>query len=325
VPASEFRILVTGGDGFVGRHLVRAMDAALPAGSEIIVGTVADDSPNGDGQVRRVKFDITNATAVAAVLKAERPTHLFHLAAIAAVQMARLDVRQTWAVNFGGSLNVALGVLEHVPECRVLYCGSGQVYGGSFRAGRPTDETAAFDPVDAYGASKAAADLMIGQMTKQGLRAVRLRPFNHTGPGQGQGFVAPDFAAQIAAIERGEQEPIIRVGNLDARRDLTDVRDVVDAYGRAVLRFDALPAGCALNIASGAALSAGEILNALLAASGKQIEIRQDPDRMRSADIPVILGDATLARRLLDWAPRIPIGDTLREVLDDYRARGAKP
>jgi GDP-4-dehydro-6-deoxy-D-mannose reductase len=325
VPASRFRILVTGGDGFVGRYLVQALGAALPAGHEIIVGTLANGGSPGREDVRRVVLDITDAERVRAVLAEERPTHVFHLAAIAAVQTARLDVRKTWAVNFGGAFNLALAVSEVIPECRVLYCGSAQVYGGNFRAGHAVDESTALDPIDAYGASKAAADLMIGQMAKQGLRAIRLRPFNHTGAGQGEGFVVPDFAAQISAIERGGQEPVIKVGNLKSRRDLLDVHDVVDAYVRAVLRFDEVPPGAAINVASGEAISVGEILNMLLSLSPRRIEVRQDIDRVRSSDIPVILGDASLARRLLGWKPQRAIADTLHTVLAHYRALGAKP
>ena len=219
------RVLVTGGDGFVGRYLVRALAAALPAGHAIIVGTHRS-GPEGTDGVRRVALDVTNAAEVSSVLAAERPTHVLHLAAIAAIQAARQDVRRTWAVNFSGALNVALAISETVPHCRLLYCGSGAVYGGNGSAERPFAEDAPLDPADAYGASKAAADLMVGQMAKQGLRAIRLRPFNHTGPGQSENFAVPSFAAQIAKIERGEQGPVMQVGSLINRRDFLDVRDV---------------------------------------------------------------------------------------------------
>jgi GDP-4-dehydro-6-deoxy-D-mannose reductase len=313
------RVFVTGGDGFVGRHLVRALAAALPAGHEIIVGerSMTSDPPGARGIV----LDVTDADQVCAVLAAERPTHVFHLAATAAVQAASRDLRGTWAVNFGGTLNVAFGIAETVPECRLLYCSSAQVYGASFRTGRAVDESAALDPVDPYGASKAAADIMVGDMARQGLRAIRLRPFNHTGAGQGAGFVVPDFAMQIVRIERGEQPPVINVGNLESRRDLLDVHDVVDAYVRAVLHFDRLPPGCAINLASGKVLSVGEILEVLLALSRAKIEVRQDPARMRPSDIPIIVGDAGLAHRLLGWSPHRDLRVTLAAVLDHYRAR----
>src|SRR5262245_21426591 len=255
VPSSGFRVLVTGGDGFVGRYLVKTLHAKLPVDHEIIVGTLASNALNGNGPVRRIALDVTNPANIRAVLQKERPTHLFHLAAIAALDAARNDLRQTWAINFSGALNVAIGIMENAPECRLLFCSSGQIYGASFRSGEPLNESAPLDPIDAYGASKAAADVMLGQMAKRGLRAIRLRPFNHTGVGQGSGFVVPDFAAQIAAIERGEQKPVITVGNLDSWRDLMDVNDVVDAYVRCVLRFDQLAPGSALNVASGEAIS----------------------------------------------------------------------
>jgi GDP-4-dehydro-6-deoxy-D-mannose reductase len=166
---------------------------------------------------------------------------------------------------------------------------------------------------------------MVGQMAKQGLRAIRLRPFNHTGPGQSEHFVVPAFAAQIAKIERGEQEPVIHVGSLTSRRDFLDVRDVVDAYVRAVLRFDDLPVACALNVASGRAISMGKILDILLAMSSKTVEVRQDTSRLRNNDASVIIGDASRARRLLDWHPRIDITATLGAVLDHYRDRAHAP
>lgn len=314
------RVLVTGGDGFVGRYLVRALGAVLPSGHEIIVGTHGPSAEDMAG-ARQVPLDVTDAGQVSSVLAAERPTHVFHLAAIAAIGAARSNVRQTWAVNFGGALNVAIAVAETVPDCRLLYCGSGAVYGSNASAGRPFDERAPLDPADAYGASKAAADLMVGQMAKQGLRAIRLRPFNHTGPGQSEHFVVPAFAAQIAKIERGEQDPVMKVGSLTNRRDFLDVRDVADAYARAVLRFDDLPSGCVLNVASGRAVSMREILDMLLALSPDKIEIREDPGRVRSNDASVVVGDASLARRLLDWEPHTAIGATLSSVLDHYRKR----
>jgi GDP-4-dehydro-6-deoxy-D-mannose reductase len=222
-------------------------------------------------------------------------------------------------VNLDGTLNVVLALAEALPDCRLLYCSSAEVYGASFRTGRPLDESAPLDPVNPYGASKAAADLMIGQMTKQGLRAVRVRPFNHTGPGQNIEFVVPAFAAQIAQIERGEQPPVIYVGNLASRRDLLDVGDVVDAYCRIIARFDDLPAGCVMNLASGHAISIADILDKLVSMSPTKIKIVQDPTRMRPSDTPVVVGDAGLARRLLDWEPKMDISSTLAGVLDYYR------
>ena len=314
----RIRILVTGANGFVGRHLTAAL-AALPDQPEIIAGILRSEAPRPTRNTRYIQFDVTDPDQVYSVIRAEQPTHLFHLAGIAAPSEAERHIRKAWAVNFEGTLNVALAVAETAKQCRFLLCSSAEVYGDSFKSEKPLSEAAVLDPANVYGASKAAADLMIGQMAKQRLRAVRLRPFNHTGPGQSGLFVVPAFASQIAAIERGEQEPVIRVGTLTDSRDFLDVRDVVNAYVQAIMRFDSLPNGCALNIATGSAISIAEILKIMLALSSKKIEIVQDPARVRKSDIPIVSGYADAARRLLGWAPRIEIAATLASVLDCYR------
>jgi GDP-4-dehydro-6-deoxy-D-mannose reductase len=262
---------------------------------------------------------VTAEEEVRSVIAAHQPTHVFHLAAQAAVSTAQKDIRRTWAVNLGGTLNVALAIAEGVPECRLIHCSSAEVYGGSFQSGLPLDESAPLDPNNPYAASKAAADLVIGQMAKQGLRAVRLRPFNHFGPGQSEHFVIPAFAAQIARIEHGAQEPVIRVGNLASQRDFLDVEDVVDAYVETVLRFDDLPNGCAINLASGRAISIGDILQRLLAMSAREIDVVQDESRIRQAETPIALGNANRARELLRWTPARDTTQTLTAVLDFYR------
>jgi GDP-4-dehydro-6-deoxy-D-mannose reductase len=294
---------------------------SLPDPPEVIAGTFHDEPNRQDTRsVRQVTLDITDFNQVCDVVKAERPTHLFHLAGIAVVHPGGASIRQMWDVNFVGTLNVALAILDTAPKCRLLCCTSAEVYGASLQSGQPADEKTAFDPVSSYGGSKAAADLMIGQMTRQGLRAIRLRPFNHTGPGQSVQFVVPGFAAQIARIERGEREPVIQVGNLASRRDFLDVRDVVDAYVRAILRFDQLPSNCAMNLASGRPVAVEEILRMLLSMSPAKIDIVQDDLRMRTSDVSVTVGDASLARKLLNWGPRIALDATLSAVLESFRS-----
>ncbi len=172
-----------------------------------------------------------------------------------------------------------------------------------------------------YATTKAAADLLLGEMAEAGLQAVRFRPFNHTGPGQSTAFAVPSFAAQIAAIERGEREPVMRVGNLDARRDFLDVRDVVEAYLLAATA-SSLPRGVVLNLASGEPRRIGDVLDALLRLSSVAIRVERDPALMRPSDVPVTAGNAARARALLGWRPSIPWETTLRDVLDDHRRRG---
>ena len=313
------RILVTGGGGFVGRHLVAGLAARNP-NADIIVG-VYDENPQFFGdRVRTASFDITNADHVTAVVRAEKPTQLVHLAAHSDVALSHRHVRRTWEVNLDGTLNVVLAIMEAAPQCRLVYCSSSEVYGRSFLTGKPLDETALLEPNNPYGASKAAADVMVGQMVQQGLRAVRVRPFNHTGPGQSVNFVVPAFAAQIARIERGAQPPTISVGNLSSQRDFLDVGDVVDAYCSIVARFDAMPPNCVMNLASGQPVSIADILKMLVSQSSRKIEIVQDPARARSSDTPIAVGDASLARKLLEWQPRVKLSSTLASVLTYYRS-----
>lgn len=300
----------------MGRYLVEAL-CSRPERPEIIVGTRRPRSFRNLG-TRSVQLDITDAGQVRTVIAAERPTHLFHLAGMAKVYNP--DTRQTWDVNFGGVLNIAMAVRELAPFCRLLCCTSSEIYGHSFRSGEPIDETAQIDPMNAYGASKAGADMLIGEMTKHGLKAIRLRPFNHIGPGQSETFVVPSFAGQIARIECGRQPPVLRVGNLKIRRDFLDVRDVVDAYVRAFARFDHLPQGCAINIASGTSVAIEDILSIFLSLSNARIKVSVDPERLRSGECAVSIGNASRARALLDWAPRFELADTLKWVLNWHRA-----
>ena len=166
-------------------------------------------------------------------------------------------------------------------------------------------------PVDDYGVTKAAADLALGALVRRGLKVVRLRPFNHTGAGQTEFFVIPAFAMQIAQIEAGLLEPVLRVGNLDAERDFLDVRDVANAYALTVQHTDDFQSGVILNIASGIPCRIGDMLQTLLAQSRISVTVEHDPARMRASDLPRIIGDAARAREALGWSPEYRLDDTL--------------
>lgn len=316
--AGSPRILITGAHGFVGRHLVRRLADVSPDAELVLADRHAGPAPL---RGRSVTIDITDTAAVEKLIAAEQPSHLVHLAAIAAVTEATGDAKQAQAINFGGVRNVALAIIRSAPACRLLFCSSAEVYGSSFKAGYALDETAPLQPVNAYGAAKAEADSLLGEMARDGLKVVRLRPVNHTGPGQGTQFVVPDFSSQIARIERGQQPPVIRVGNLSNSRDFLDVRDVVDAYAKTLLAFDDIPNGCAMNVASGSAIVIRTVLDHLLALSSRPIEVKEDPALFRTSDTPVVVCDSSLARRLLAWQPRYHFADTLRDVLDYWRTR----
>ena len=299
-------ILMTGASGFVGRHLVPLLKASFP-GAEVFSGQV----------------DVSDADAVSKLVRDAQPDACIHLAAVTTVAHARQNPDRAWHVNLHGTLNVARAVLAHVRGCRLLFASSAEIYGRSFATGRPLDETAPPAPMNGYAATKAAADLALGAMANDGLRVVRLRLFNHTGPGQSDEFVLPAFARQIALIEAGRQRSPLQVGRLDSMRDFLDVRDVCGAYV-ACLRHDAdLAPDAVLNIASGVPRRIGDILRELLDLAGLRAEPATDTTRLRGAEIPSASGDSSRARRLLGWAPSIPWQQTLADVLADWRARVA--
>jgi len=226
-------------------------------------------------------------------------------------------------VNLHGSLSLARALLAHAPGCILLYVSSAEIYGRSFTAGHALNEAAVAAPMNTYAATKAAADMALGAMLGDGLKLIRMRPFNHTGPGQTADFAVPAFARQIARIEAGRQEPVLNVGALDPLRDFLDVRDVCDAYVACLKRAEALAAGSIFNIASGVPRNIGDVLRRLLELSGVKAEISTGKKLLRPSEIPLALGDASAARAALDWAPRIAWDTTLRDVLEDWRARVA--
>lgn len=299
------RVAVTGGSGFVGRWLLRHLaERGVDA---------ADFFPENGGR-------LTDEDFVRDRLRRLQPDSVVHLAAVAAPSEARRDARRAFEVNVTGTLILAEAILRDAPRTRLVYASSSEVYGKSFnRFAGPLAEDTPLEPGSLYGVTKASADLLLGQMAAEGLDVVRFRPFNHTGPGQTDAYVAPAFARQVARIERGLQASIIDVGNLEAKRDFLDVRDVVRAYAQAALAHDPLPEGVALNLASGIPRKISSVLDALIAMSAVEIGVRQDPTRMRPSETAHAAGDASLAHRLLGWAPEIPFETTLRDVLDHWR------
>lgn len=298
-------LLVTGAGGFVGRHLLPLLRARFPGAA-----------------LHAPALDVTQAEAVADTVRRLRPDACVHLAAIAAIPEARREPDRAWRVNLHGTLHLARAILAQAPECLLLFISSADLYGASFRAGAALDETALPAPMNTYAATKAAADLALGALAGEGLRAIRLRPFNHTGPGQSDAFVVAAFARQVARIAAGRQAPVLRVGALDPRRDFLDVRDVCAAYVNCLERADSLEPGTILNIASGRPRRIGDILEGLLRAAGVAAAIETDPARLRPAEIPIACGDAGRARALLGWEPHVPWEQTLRDVLDDWRREG---
>lgn len=264
-------------------------------------------------------LDVTDRTAVAEAIGRIAPTHVVHLAGVAALSVAVANPDAAWSTNVGGTLNVAQAIVQRVPGCLLIHAGSGQVYGASAGSGLPMDETTLLAPTDTYTVSKAAADLALGAMARAGLNCLRFRPFNHIGPGQSEDFAVASFAAQIARIERGQGKAAIKVGNLEARRDFLDVRDVAAAYGLAVAQGEVLSSGTILNLASGTTHRIRDLLEGLLGLTTASIAVEIDPSRLRASDIPVFLGDARRAKMLLGWQPKFSLSRTLEDTLEAAR------
>ena len=298
------RILVTGAAGFVGRHLLPALGAAWP-----------------DAEVLTPRFDLRDPAAVDRGVADASPDACVHLAGIAAIFDANSDPERAWATNLGGTLSLARAIRRHAPHCRLVFAGSSDSYGASFRRGIPLDEEAPLAPLNTYAATKAAADVALCAMAAEGLNVVRVRPFNHTGPGQSASFVVPAFARQLARIAAGKQEPILRTGGLEPRRDFLDVRDVCRAYAMCLNR--GVAPGTLLNIGSGASRRVGDVLDDLLRVSGVTAQAESEAARKRPNDIPVAAGNAGRAAEVLGWTPQIPWETTLRDVLADWTDRVA--
>ncbi len=313
------RILVTGAGGFVGRHLMPALRQAFPAAVLLVTsreGQVA-------GADALVPFDLLAPAAFPAMLAAAAPDAVLHLAAQANVPAAFAKPTATWRANVDGTLALAEAIRRDHPATRFVQVSSAEVYGLSFQAGVALAEDAALAPANPYAASKAAAEIALAEMALRGLRLLRLRPFTHVGPGQSPDYALAAFARQVALIQAGRQEPVMRTGALDRWRDMLDVRDVCAAYVAALARPEAVGNGAVLNIAGGEPRRLADAVAALLALAGVRADLRTEPARLRPTDVLRTQGDAGRARTLLGWAPAVPWETTLRDLLADWQGRVA--
>ncbi len=298
------RILVTGASGFAGPYLIEHL---LEQGYEAVAG-VHGPKARLSQECQQISLDVTDREGMHRAIAETRPDEIYHLAGL--TRPASSDVERFYGVNFGGALNLLEATREQAPEAKVLLVGSAYAYG---RVSHPITETEPFNPVNHYGVSKAAADLLGRSCALQGLRVVCARPFNHSGPHQSPDFVLPALVRQFAEILAGEREPVVQFGNLDSVRDLSDVRDVVRGYRLALMK--GIP-GEAYNLGSGRGVSIRDLLDLVSGEAGVEAELHVEPSRVRTTDIPYLVADASKARRKLGWKAGIPLKDTVRDMLN---------
>lgn len=310
--------LVTGAAGFAGSHLLDRLSER-----DRLIGWHHPDAPPPAQHPTTTEWrpvDLLDRAAINAAVAADRPARIYHLAGVAHVGDAWKQPLEALRVHVLGTHYLLEAVRQYLPRCRVIVVSSALIYKPG--AGPANEETplASSSP---YGLSKIAEDqLALAAARDDGLDVVVARPFNHAGPRQSPAFAVSGFARQIVRIERGEAPPEIHVGNLDARRDLTDVRDVVHAYERIM---DSGVAGRVFNVCTGEAHRIGDLLDRMLRLSPARITTVLDADRLRPSDLPLLLGDPSRIRAELGWTPAIPLDRLLADVLDWWRRELSQP
>jgi len=304
-------ILITGARGFVGGHLIKELK---------------DNGHNVTAAIHSVEAEISDVTCVKADLMVFEQVNaqidfkavdaVIHLAGLAAVGPSFTEPHKYLNVNAGIEINLFEACIKQNSSPKFLVISSGTLYNP--KQPMPLDESSDVIPTSPYAVSKVAQESLAQYYSNRGFNYIIARPFNHIGPGQNPGFIVPDFAKQIVAVERGEATSMA-VGNLEAKRDYTDVRDIVKAYRLLVESNNTT--GKIYNISSGNSVSGNDILQTLLSLTDAKVEITQNPDLMRPSDIPEIIGNHQRITDDTNWQPTIPLKQTLQDALNDYRSR----
>lgn len=312
------KALITGISGFAGSHLAELL---IEKGYEVF-GTFYDKNTFSNlndfmDKIKVYRCDIRNYDALKNVIEDVKPDEIYHLAAISFVPTSLKDPKLTFDTNLYGTLNLYQAIIDLKINPMILFVGSADEYGIVNENDLPIKEECPLNPMNPYSISKASADyLSYFYFKNYSLNIIRVRPFNHIGPRQSQEFVCSSFAKQIAEIEKGLREPIIKVGNLEAKRGFTDVRDMVKGYW---LALDKGEPGKVYNICSEKAIQIKGLLNHLLELSSRKVEIMKDPKKMRPSDNPILQGDSSKFRRRSGWKPEILLDKTLKDILEYWR------
>ncbi len=315
------RVLITGITGFAGSHLA---DHCLERGDVEVHGLIRWRSRTENilhlrDRVALHECDLRDAGSTRDVVESVRPEYIFHLAAQSFVPTSWHAPSESLTTNVLGQLHVFEAVRKLGIPCRIQIAGSSEEYGMVYEDEVPITEENPLRPLSPYGVSKVSQDLLGYQyfMSYQ-MDIVRTRGFNHTGPRRGPVFVCSDFAKQIVDIERGDREPVMYVGNLEAMRDFTDVRDTVKGYW---LALEKGKAGEVYNICREKSWKIQDILDLLLGMTQAKIEVKLDKTRLRPSDVPILKGDCSKFRKDTGWTPEIPFEQTLEDILDYWRNR----
>lgn len=315
------RVLITGITGFVGSHLA---DYLLEKEDIEIYGierwrSNTENIEHIKDRIKLIECDIRDASSVDKVIKQVKPDRIFHLAAQSFVLSSWHAPAETLSTNIMGELNLFEAVRNSDSDPVIQIAGSSEEYGLVKEDETPIKETNQLRPLSPYGVSKVGQDMLAYQYARSyGTKTVVTRAFNHTGPRRGEVFVVSNFAKQIAEIEKKKKDPVIRVGNLEAKRDFTDVRDIVKAYWLATEKCEY---GEVYNICSGSCYSIQEVLDMLLGFSKVKVEIKKDPSRMRPSDVQILLGDNSKFCKATGWKPEIPFEKTAEDLINYWREK----
>ena len=309
------KALIIGASGFVGPYLVEEIRRSLFC--EIITATSRETDRLGIGEDKTVHLNILDRKQISDILLSEKPDYIFHLAAQSSVALSWKNPKSTVDTNIIGAINLISAIKQSGYSPRVLIAGSGEEYGRVRETDIPIRENAVLAPGNVYAVTKVCQNMMASIYARAyGLQLVMTRSFNHIGPGQSPQFVVADFCSQAVKIEKGMQEPVFRVGNLSAKRDFTDVRDVVKAY---CMLIQYGKSGETYNVGSGHAVAVQEILDIILSQTKAEVKVETDPSKLRPVDVPVIEADISKIYKDTGWKPEISPAQTITDTMQYWR------